>query len=101
MLPFIRHSDIKPWQSVKAFSNKLHVPRWWLMAISQRTFYGDESGSHGDGPFVMSGYLATDQVWGELEDQWHCVLQDATIADALSSISICVSASCWKANLKA
>ncbi len=49
------------------------------MAISQRTFYGDESGSHGDGPFVMSGYLATDHTWGQLENQWHEVIQDSTI----------------------
>lgn len=47
------------------------------MAVSGFTFYGDESGSHHDpaGSFVLSGYLATDDVWAEFEGRWQDVLE--------------------------
>jgi hypothetical protein len=47
------------------------------VALSQVSFYGDESGSHGDGPFVLSGYLGRDDTWSEFQDQWHDVLEHA------------------------
>jgi hypothetical protein len=49
------------------------------MSIGRVSFYGDESGSHGDGPFVLSGYLGSDVVWTALEDTWHHVLHDPSI----------------------
>jgi hypothetical protein len=39
------------------------------------SFWGDESGSHGDGPFVLAGYLGLDDSWTALQDEWHHVLQ--------------------------
>jgi Protein of unknown function (DUF3800) len=49
------------------------------MPISRVSFYGDESGSHGEGIFVLSGYLGSDDVWSGLETQWHGVLHDSAI----------------------
>lgn len=46
-----------------------------MVTIGKPTFYGDESGSHGDGPFVLSGYLADDGVWDRFEQGWHNALQ--------------------------
>jgi len=33
-------------------------------------FYGDDSGSHGKGTFVIAGYLATDENWADLSHAW-------------------------------
>jgi hypothetical protein len=49
------------------------------MAVSNVSFYADESGSHGQGPFVLSGYLADDGTWGQFEEQWHAVLHNVSI----------------------
>jgi hypothetical protein len=49
------------------------------VSIGRVSFYGDESGSHGDGPFVLSGYLGSDVVWSDLETAWHDVLHDPSI----------------------
>jgi len=50
-LPYRLSTDLHPWESVQAFSNKIRVSgRWWMAALGRCTFYGDESGSHRDGP---------------------------------------------------
>lgn len=49
------------------------------MSISEISFYGDESGSHGQGAFVLSGYFGEDDAWGAFEDEWHSVLHDSSI----------------------
>ncbi len=80
MLPYAQ-DELADWESVKAFTCKLR-PRcgqWWLMAVSKFSFYGDESGSHGEGPFVLSGYLGLDSDWDDIEEKWHSVLHDTSI----------------------
>jgi hypothetical protein len=62
-------------QNVERFARAaLLRGRWRLMAASLVSFYGDESGSHGDGPFVLSGYLGRDDAWSDFERQWHDAL---------------------------
>ncbi len=39
-------------------------------------FYGDGSGEHGKGPFVVAGYLANTLDWFEVERDWDRVLKD-------------------------
>ena len=53
------------------------------MPASGYSFYGDESGSHGEGTFVLSGYLGRDTDWSEFEKAWHAVLQDSSIGSKL------------------
>lgn len=33
-------------------------------------FYGDESGSHGKGNYVISGYVAHKDTWSEFASMW-------------------------------
>ncbi len=80
MLPY-NQDELSDWQSIRQFSCKIR-PRcgqWWLMAVSKMSFYGDESGSHGEGPFVLSGYLGLDKDWDSFEESWHDILHDASI----------------------
>ena len=37
-------------------------------------FYGDDSGSHGKGPFVVAGYLARTGDWFDIERKWEVAL---------------------------
>lgn len=38
----------------------------WFMVI----FYGDESGTHGQGDYVISGYVAHETTWNIFTDNW-------------------------------
>ncbi len=80
MLTSRKHKDepeLQRWQDVERFARAALIRgRWWLMAVSQVSFYGDESGSHGEGPFILGGYLGRDDTWSEVQDQWHSVLQN-------------------------
>ena len=49
------------------------------MACDDLSFYGDESGSHGRGTIVLSGYLGRDDEWEKFETEWHRVLSDKSI----------------------
>jgi hypothetical protein len=40
-------------------------------------YYGDDSGSHGKGPFVVAGYLGTTEDWFYLENEWRKILATA------------------------
>jgi hypothetical protein len=40
------------------------------------TFYGDESGSHGKGTFVIAGYLATAHNWERFKADWNTALSE-------------------------
>lgn len=39
-------------------------------------FYGDESGSHGKGTFVIAGYLATEYNWEQFNLDWNAALAE-------------------------
>ena len=71
----IESTSLKPWQDVQRFAQAALIRRRWLLGVL--SFWGDESGSHGDGPFVLSGYLGPDDVWTAFQDEWHAVLQNA------------------------
>src|SRR5579872_1015046 len=62
-------------RTVSRFGRKLRCADWYLMAIGNASFYGDESGAHGQGPFVLSGYVANDDVWEDFENKWEAVLR--------------------------
>jgi hypothetical protein len=46
----------------------------WLMVV----FYGDESGSHGKGDYVISGYIAHKDTWAEFANMWNVACYAAT-----------------------
>jgi hypothetical protein len=46
----------------------------WLMVV----FYGDESGSHGKGDYVISGYIAHKDTWTEFAKMWNAACHSAT-----------------------
>jgi hypothetical protein len=46
----------------------------WLMVV----FYGDESGSHGKGDYVISGYIAHKDTWAEFSKMWNSACYAAT-----------------------
>jgi len=41
-------------------------------------FYGDESGSHGKGDYVISGYIAHKDTWTEFAKMWNAACHSAT-----------------------
>src|ERR1035438_6307206 len=49
---------------------------WVLMGHAMR-FYGDESGSHGKGTYVIAGYLATAYNWEQFKIDWEAALAES------------------------
>jgi hypothetical protein len=45
------------------------------MSLSKMSFYGDESGSHHDGAYILSGLLGNDEVWSQFDGDWQSALQ--------------------------
>jgi hypothetical protein len=45
--------------------------RGWFSVL---VYYGDDSGNHGKGPFVLGGYLARASDWFHMENDWAKVL---------------------------
>ena len=75
----IESIGLKPWQDVQRFAQAALIRRRWLLGVL--SFWGDESGSHQDGPFVLAGYLGPDDIWTAFQDDWHTALQDAPAID--------------------
>ncbi len=50
---------------------------WFLMLA----FYGDDSGNHGKGPFVVAGYLGLTSDWFYMERDWEKVLEEPPAID--------------------
>src|SRR5260370_27137948 len=46
----------------------------WIMVV----FYGDESGTHGEGDYVISGYLSHKTTWDFFGKCWNEALQAPT-----------------------
>jgi hypothetical protein len=67
--------DLTAFFSLPAAAKGCRTGDWTVMARAVR-FYGDDSGAHGKGTFVVSGYAATDEAWSHVSRAWLKALQE-------------------------